>query len=443
MASLSDLQTLRTVLGRLNAEKPSGTGEYSDQTKHQEREGDLQRRLMLEVESRQGKARALVTGQIGVGKSSELWHFFRRRIPEKSRRFLVFCDLEKGEHPEKCGATGVFLTIFRDTWYSSKLLISNLNRKSEKTICNYNELQDEILLRLTEWLKGERIEEKELIIFKFGGMDFPVFYTNKFTAVSLILSKAAQHEAVSHREDRFGLAPDSLINLLNKYLEWIIEYQHGIKPVIIVDHVDKIRDPDAAREVLTEVVPHWQRIQASVIMTAPYEYTLGEMRNTVESYWGKPFMVYPLEIPELDSGTIPDIYHKIVKSCGLAKLIDPESLKILAHYSGGITRTFVQFLIDASKEAYMAGHRCIEYGDAQSVVFVAELAYQDYGYNELKQLDEINQRKVGLRSAAVILRSPIGLLVNRPTEGEQLLRVHPLAERLLERYRFNKELVSH
>jgi len=103
------------------------------------------------------------------------------------------------------------------------------------------------------------------------------------------------------------LAPDSLINLLNIFLGWITDYQHGVKPVLIVDHVDKIRDSDAAREVLTEVVPQWEKINASIIMTAPYEYTLGNMRHSVESYWGKPIMIYSLEIPELDSETIPDI----------------------------------------------------------------------------------------------------------------------------------------
>ena len=51
MAFLNDLQILRSVLGKLNAEKPAGTGKYEEETEHQERGGDLQKRMKLEVES--------------------------------------------------------------------------------------------------------------------------------------------------------------------------------------------------------------------------------------------------------------------------------------------------------------------------------------------------------------------------------------------------------
>jgi hypothetical protein len=209
--------------------------------------------------------------------------------------------------------------------------------------------------------------------------------------------------------------------------------------VLIVDHVDKIRDPSSAREVLVEVVPQWQRIEASIIMTAPYEYTLGEMRHSVESSWGKPLMVYPLEIPQLDSRTLPPIYMMIVESCGLVTLISVEGLQHLAYYSGGIPRSFVQFLIQACKEAHLAGHKRIEPADAEAVIHNAEKAYQDYGMKEMEILDQIDEKKMGLAHAVTLLRSPIGLLVMPAEAGEQPLRVHPLVERLLDRYRIQKE----
>ena len=78
-ASLRDIQVLRSVLGRLNAERRAERRRPDEnepaRTLYQERGGDFRRRLLLAVESRKGKARVLVTGQIGVGKSSELWDF--------------------------------------------------------------------------------------------------------------------------------------------------------------------------------------------------------------------------------------------------------------------------------------------------------------------------------------------------------------------------------
>lgn len=435
MSIVTDLKFLRQVLSRLDAEKPAGE-ERQGRTNHQEREGDLIKRLQLEAFSQVGNARVLVTGQIGVGKSSELSHFFRQRLkPDRKTGFWVYCDLEKEEHPERCGATGVFLTILRDCWGATKGLTERLRIMHGARREDFYKIRDDIIERLIDWLKGVRSKDGEEVIFRFGGMDFPVWLRDKDTALALILGKAAQHEAVSVRSERFGLVPDLLVNLMNRLFRWLREIHFGIPPLLIIDHVDKIRDEASAREVLVEVIPQWQHINASIIMTAPYEYTLGDMRNSVEAYWRNPLMIYPLEFPELDDQNLPRFYQKIIEDCGLSENIKFESMRMLAHYSGGIPRTFVQFLIQACKEAHLAGHDKIECSDAKTVVFNAERAYQDYGVKELQLLDQISSKKIGLSSASTLLRSPIGLLVMPPERGEHPIRVHPLAESLLERYR--------
>ncbi len=439
MVSLSNINDLKDILSRLSAEKPAGLGNYDNETKYQIRGTDLARRLKLEIDSNEANARVLITGQIGVGKSSELRNFYRQRIIENSRAgYLIYCDLEKEEHPERCGATGVLLSIFRDCWGATRKKRNHLQNSPSHYQEKLIKLREEILLRLIEWLKGSLIEDDNKVMFKFGGMDFPIFLNDKDKALSLLLGKAAQHEAVSTPSERFGLVPDSLINLLNKLLNWFKDIHNGKSPLLIIDHVDKIRDEHSAKEVLIEIIPHWQSIAASVIMTAPYEYTLGDLRYSVESYWGKPIMIYPLDIPEIDCNNIPVIYNEIVNSCRLNTLITQDSLRILAHYCGGIPRSFVQFLIEASKEAHLAGHKRIEESDAQAIIFNAERAYQDYGPAEMDLLYQIAENKIGLNAAATLLRSPIGLLVLKSKEGEQPLRVHPLAQKVLERYRYAK-----
>ncbi len=427
---LSDLQELRTVLGRLNAERRAGLGERKDQTRYEPRAGEFHRRLALEVTSRRGKARTLVTGQIGVGKSSELWQFFQDQ-KRASEEFIVYCDLEQQEHPERCGATGVFLTIFRDCWRETQRFKQRSERK-------FLRLREEILTRLIDWLGGERVEQDNKLLFKFGGMDFPVFLDEPNKAVALVLGKAAQHEAVSEPSDRFGLVPDSLINLLNKLLDWFTSQIRGKAPLLIIDHVDKIRDATAAEDVLIKAVPHWNPIRASIVMTAPFEHTLGDLRHSVESKWGRPIMLYPVPIPESSSGSPPPIYLNIVKNAGLDALIHPQSLNLLAHYSGGILRSYVQFLIDACKEAYLAHHDRIEPSDARKVIQDAEIAYQDYSTKELALLDEISDKETGLGEAATLLRSPIGLVVAEPKDGDPELLVHPLARSALAKYQLKK-----
>ena len=427
--SLTDIQTLRTALGRLNAERRAGLATHEGQTQYEPRAKEFHKRLSLEVASRRGKARTLVTGQIGVGKSSELWQFYHDQ-KRASDEFIIFCDLEKEEHPERCGATGVFLTIFRDCWRETQRF---RGRQYELA-----QLRDEILTRLIDWLGAERVEKEEKVVFQFGGMDFPVFLNQPDTAVALILGKAAQHEAVSKPSDRFGLAPDSLINLLNKLLDWFTSQIYGKAPLLVIDHVDKIRDAAAAEDVLVKAVPHWNRIRASIVMTAPYEHTLGDLRYSIESKWGRPMMLYPVAIPGVTSGPIPVIYVKIVKNARLDALIYEESLRLLAHYSGGILRSYVQFLIDACKQAYLAGNDRIEPSDARKVIQNAESAYQDYSTKELALLYQISDKETGLGEAATLLRSPIGLIVAEPKQGDPELLVHPLAKSSLARYQLKQ-----
>jgi hypothetical protein len=234
MPSLTEINFLREVLDRLNSEKPSGVG-HRGQTRHQEREGDLQARLQLEAYSREGMGRVLLTGQIGVGKSSELWHFFRQRIREKPRTgFWVYCDLEKEEHPERCGATGVFLTILRDCWGATRRLKDRLQHMRKERREDFYKIRDEILERLIDWLKGERSKDGAKVIFRFGGMDFPVWLSHKDRALALILGKAAQHEAVSSRAERFGLVPDRLVTLINRLFVWLEIVHSGDLPPINV-----------------------------------------------------------------------------------------------------------------------------------------------------------------------------------------------------------------
>jgi hypothetical protein len=201
-----------------------------------------------------------------------------------------------------------------------------------------------------------------------------------------------------------------------------------------MDHVDKIRDASAAEDVLVRAFTHWDRIEGSLIMTAPFEFTLGEFRSPIESRWGPPKVLYPVEIPQADAGPVPPIYSNIARTAGLSKCLPEESLRLMAHYSGGILRTYVQFLIASAKEAHFAGHHVIEPTDALAVIHTHETAYQDYGADDFRLLDEVVRSGTGLRTALTLLRSPIGLLVAKGEAGQQSLLVHPLARRALERY---------
>lgn len=437
-ASLRDLQTLRSVLGRLaaerRAERRSPAPGDPPRTQYQDRGGSFRQRLALAVESRKGRARVLVTGQIGVGKSSELWDFRGECERIGNRGFPIFCDLEKEESPESCGSTGLFLTLLRDCWASTLIF----QRKKIRDTARLNQIRDEILTRLVDWFHATYSGNGAKVVFNLSGVDFPVPLDDRSRALGIALGKAAFHESVASPTERYPLPPDTLVILLNRLLGWFAREDDGRRPLLIIDHVDKVRDQRAAEDILVKVAPHWNRVQASIVMTAPYEYTLGTLRSSVESRWDQIEILYPLEIPDDDAAPVPPIFEAIARSAGLGALITPDALSLLARKSGGILRYFVQFLTESARQAHLAGQDQIDRGIAESVVFKAEQAYLDYGARELELVDQIERHGGGLADAASLLRSPIGLLVTEPRPGESGVRVHPLVQTRLEQYRFRK-----
>jgi hypothetical protein len=434
-ASLRDIQVLRSVLGRLNAERRADryrpAAGSPARTLYQDRGGDFRKRLLLAVESRKAKARVLVTGQIGVGKSSELWDFREECRHVRGLGYPIFCDLEKDESPERCGSTGLFLTILRDCWAATLSFQPKLSSGRP----DLDAIRDEIVTNLIDWLKGTYTGDGSMVVFTFSGMDYSLPLADRPRALAIILGKASLHESVAEPAQRFALAPDVLVTLLNKLLKWFARNDHHRPPLLIIDHVDKIRDQGAAEDVLVNVAPQWGRVEASVVMAAPFEYTLGAVRTSVESRWDQVLKLYPLPTPGPGEGEIPPIYRSIAQSASLGALISDDALRILAHFSGGILRMFVQFLAEAAQEAHLAGHDKIERGEAHAVIFRAEQAYLDYGARELQLLSEIDRLAGGLGEAASLLRSPIGLLVNE-RQGKSSVQVHPLAQTRLGQYRF-------
>ncbi|HVA46120.1 MAG TPA: hypothetical protein VNH11_07075 [Pirellulales bacterium] len=437
MPSLANLDDLRSVLGRLNAERPAVQRAELGRTLYEVRGDDFLKRLDLDLRTRQGKARVLVTGQIGVGKSSELGHCFSIGKTNRTIGFPVYCDLEKQESPERCNATGVLLTMLRDCWAALDFNLRDPDHPANRGLVpELISIRDEILSRLIDHFSGRKTPHGDEVVFRFGGMDFVVSLLEhrKSAALALILGKASQHEAVSEPAERFGVAPDTLVILLNQMLRWMRKRFGYRPPTLLVDHVDKIRDSSAAEDVLVRAFTHWERIEASIVMTAPYEFTLGELRNSVESRWGPSRILYPLDIPESDRGAVLPIFKNIAKSAGLGNLVPIDSLRLTAHYSGGILRPYVQLLIESAKEAHFLGHDVIEPTDALSAIHALERAYQDYSMADFSLLEEVTSSGTGLRSAVTLLRSPIGLIVRQGHDGEQQLEVHPLARRALERY---------
>lgn len=420
-------EALLAALRKLVAERPAGEQAALPRVPRQGLR--IADGLALGLQVAAERARVLMTGQIGAGKSTELREFEHQA--KKSSDFLVIhCDLEKEMSPERCGALGVMLAVFRDAWNFHQVL-----QKPQPV-----GLAQKIIEWLVEWLGAHQTDTDYL--FSFGGGSFPISRSNPGNAVSVVLGKAAQHQALLERHPEEGVLPDKLVALCNDYLGYLSSLKN--KPVVLlVDHVDKVRDERAAGQILVDAVSHWRRLRAALIMTAPYEYTLGSTRSSVENFWGRPLIVYPEPIPEASGeGAVPEFYRWMRSASGLEGALADGELRTLAYFSGGIPRVFVLLLAAAVRCALFAEHARVEASDVGRAISDAESDYQDYGDDAMAMVDTIVKTQQGLSQARDALRSPIALLVRPKDDGGTSFHVHPLAERSLQAVRLRRRLAT-
>lgn len=408
---------LRAALVRLRPELPAGAPDALSRVPRSSRAHD---ELMLSVETGGDYPRVLLSGQIGVGKSTELRQFSNSMKAQPSH-LVVHCDLEKEMSPERCGALGVLLAMFRDAWAAYVFF------KAEHSHTLARRTYDTLI----EWLRGQR--KGRDVVFEFGGMSFPISdETPLGKRVHIVLGKAAQHEALAQRRPDEGL-PDKLVAQFNDYLDHLRK-RSGRTPLLLVDHVDKIRDPAAAEQTFVAARSHWNRLRAGLIFTAPFERMLGPMRGVIEDTWGRPVIVYPEVIPDLGvDAPMPDFYKWMRAQLELDDGLGDDELRLLAHYSGGLPRAFVLLLGGAIRAALFADDQRVTRAHVERTVDDAESDYRDFSREQLQKLDELERTQQGLAAVDVapLLRSPIALLVQANHE----LRIHPLALRRVERLR--------
>ena len=323
---------LREILRRLNPNVPAGFDASAIPRTARDSAAMRQLRTRLLADP---YAKSLLTGHIGVGKSTELWQLCRDL---ESERFVVWCSLAQslGVHNTKTFSLLVVILEAMIRAWTSQLggippgLAERLGAEAQA---------------LLETNRPARITTGTRLL-------------DSYSHILRVL-------ALEHRGPRAMLAKREVEPLVHSCEVVIKELENkASKPVLLViDDLDKVRDEDTQHELFIDRALAWMRLPCGVLATLPLDVLFTERGRELDHVWGEIGILDPLPLPLtlsrsrgaarekpavaplivqavlVNAGFVP--YSHILESIGAHRVFSHRQCHRLAHLSGGLPRSFV------------------------------------------------------------------------------------------------------
>lgn len=267
MPRVGERVNLREILRRLNPNVPAGFDDSA--IPRTPRDSAAMRRLRTSLAT-DPYAKVLLTGHIGVGKSTELWQLGREL---ESERFVVWCSLAQslGVHNTKTFSLLIVLLEAMIRAWTSQLgrippgLAERLGAEAESL------LEKSRPARITT---GTRLLDSYSHVLRV-----------------LALEQRGPREMLAKRK------VEPLMHsceVLTKELE-----DKATKPVLLViDDLDKVRDEDTQHELFIDRAMAWMRLPCGVLATLPLDALFSQRGRELDDVWGEIAILDPLPVPE-------------------------------------------------------------------------------------------------------------------------------------------------
>lgn len=327
-------EKLQTVFSRLNPRIPAGSGDAALQ--RIPRDENITEDLIIQLGSDE-KSKVLLSGHIGVGKSTELLYLAEQM---KEDRFIVQCSISR--------VFGVAhsLDIF-------SLLIIILHTLIKNWQVQLKQFPKGLLERLAKYHINKNFfdndpdikTEKQLLNYYSTVLKEITLQPPQFKLNSL--------QYVSNMERSCSIVLNALADAVEKPV------------LLIMDDLDKIRDHSSQTDIFLNHANTWSGLPCSIAATVPLEIIYSSAGRELDDFWGNATLLNPLPVPELNmydqKSEKFDFYYDLLKSADALSLFEPHynCLK-LAAISGGLPRSFVNACADCVKNAIKNNSPIIE-----------------------------------------------------------------------------------
>jgi hypothetical protein len=290
--------------------------------------------------------KALLTGHIGVGKSTELLHLTKELA---SQRFTIRCSIADslGVHNAD---TFTLLVVVLDAsiraWISQlgpmppglvEQLVDRVDKllprekrppkPAERHVFAPSPLIFEVLRELGESQKRIQTGEQLAALYSDCIRRLAIRYVAKADLATIDVSAVAESCEVILKE----LAEKS-----------------GRPVLLVIDDLDKVMDPAVQQSLFIDRAMAWLRLPCGVVATLPFDAYFRERSAEIDQLWTEVLVLDPLHVPRLDRQYLSDNpviqpYLTMLHEAGAEPLFTASQISRLANASGGLPRTFVYF----------------------------------------------------------------------------------------------------
>lgn len=345
---------LQTIFSQLNPRVPAGSTNSTLQRIH--RDENIVNDLLIQLRADE-QAKVLLSGHIGVGKSTELIYLAEQMEEE---RFIVQCSISQ--------VLGVVHTL--DIF---SLLIIILQALIEAWQVKLQSFPKGLIERLVKYhIKAIWGGNSEILpLFRFPENDLDIktekqllnFYSKILKEIPLqtqqLRLKALPYANITEKSCNFILS--SLTDSVKKPI------------LVIIDDLDKIRDESSQGEIFLDYANTWSKLPCNIVATVPLEIIYSSRGRQVDDFWGEITVLNPLPIPEQSQNNDDmyqsmyynqydrfsekcDFYRQLLMSVdALSSFEHRESYLKLANISGGLPRSFVNACLGSIRNAMKAG----------------------------------------------------------------------------------------
>jgi hypothetical protein len=340
---------LQELIRRFNPNLPAGTNDFT--IPRTPRESSAIRQIAVQIGA-DPRAKVLLTGHIGVGKSTEILNLGRQM---ESERFVVSCSTASTLGAHNVNAFSLLVVILEATVRNWTSRIGDLPPGLVESIKNRLKGLDK-KVKLPPPFR-EFLAASQSLFSEVGprGGELAALLSNSLGNLAF-RSETPHLVSSSDLQDLQTCCEEALKELEN---------QTGKPVLLLIDDLDKVRNEDSQREVFVDRAMAWIRLPCGLLSTLPLDVLFGPLGSDLDQLWGDVQVLEPLPVPDRSEKGVGDpskvkdpllqIYLAILESVGADDAISALQCRRLAFLASGLLRQFVQYCGSAIRYASSVG----------------------------------------------------------------------------------------
>lgn len=338
--------SLQEIVRRLNPNVPAGT--RADAMPRIPRDSNAVRQMTTLLRA-DPFGKALLTGHIGVGKSTELVHLANELAPQ---RFTIRCSVADSLGVNNADTFTLLVVVLEASiraWIE-KLgpmppgLVEQLVDRVDKLVPEVQQEMDYHPIRARAISRHESVF-REIVreaYEKLGaririGENLAALYSDCIRRLAIVYVAGADPASAE-----FSAVAESCEVILKEIAE-----KCGKPVLLLINDLDKVMDPALQQSLFIDRAMAWRRLPCAVVATLPFDAYFGERIAEIEQSWTEVLVLDPLPTPASNGQDLSEPalqpYLTMLREAGAELLFSARQKRRLAHASGGLPRTFIYF----------------------------------------------------------------------------------------------------